>query len=121
LEVSGAGPTGDDVLLRLRDDASPAVLWAAATRYVATETAVLVAAVDRVAGPHRRAVASGGWTRMASVRAAKSSVIDRLTFSPLPEPGVAGAALLAARAAGVPARDTPAALTPTHPSEKETA
>jgi hypothetical protein len=35
---------------------------------------------------------------MASVRAAKSAVIDRLTFSELPEPVVAGAALLAQRA-----------------------
>ncbi len=35
LDVSGAGPTGDDVVLRLRDDADPATVWAAATRYTA--------------------------------------------------------------------------------------
>ena len=33
---------------------------------------------------------------MASVRAAKVAVIDALSFSPVPQPGVTGAALLAA-------------------------
>ena len=123
LAVSGAGPTGDDVVLRMRDDASPASLWAAATRYVAAETGALLAAVDQVAGPHRRAVACGGWTRMASVRAAKSSVIDHLTFSPLPEPGVVGAAQLAAHAAGVTPvlAGTAPQMASTHPPQKETA
>jgi sugar (pentulose or hexulose) kinase len=101
LEVSGAGPTGDDVVLRLRDDVTPAHVWAAATRYTAAETGALVAAIESIVGPHRRAVASGGWTRMESVRAAKRSVLERLEFSDLREPGVVGAALLAAKAAGV--------------------
>jgi sugar (pentulose or hexulose) kinase len=97
LEISGAGPTGDDVVLRVRDGADPAAVWAAATRYTARETRALLDLMEAVAGPHSRAVASGGWTRMASVRTAKSAVIDHLTFSDLPEPGVAGAALLAER------------------------
>ena len=99
LDISGAGPTGDDVVLHLRDDADPATVWAAATRYTARETRVLLDLIESVVGPHTRAVASGGWTRMASVRTAKSAVIDHLTFSELPEPVVAGAALLAHRAA----------------------
>jgi sugar (pentulose or hexulose) kinase len=98
LDVSGAGPTGDDVVLRVRDGAHPAAVWAAATHYTARETRALLDLMEAVAGPHSRAVASGGWTRMASVRTAKSAVIDHLTFSDLPEPGVAGAALLAERA-----------------------
>jgi sugar (pentulose or hexulose) kinase len=98
LDVSGAGPTGDDVVLRMRDGADPATVWAAATRYTARETRALLNLMEAVVGPHSRAVASGGWTRMASVRAAKSAVIDHLTFSELSEPGVAGAALLAQRA-----------------------
>jgi sugar (pentulose or hexulose) kinase len=101
LVISGAGPTGDDVVLRMRDDASPAVLWAAATRYTAGETRTLLATIEGIVGPHRRAVACGGWTRMESVRAAKLSAIDHLTFSPLREPGVVGAAHLAQQAAGV--------------------
>jgi hypothetical protein len=87
------------VVLHLRDDADPATVWAAATRYTARETGVLLNLIESVVGPHTRAVASGGWTRMASVRTAKSAVIDHLTFSELPEPVVAGAALLAHRAA----------------------
>jgi sugar (pentulose or hexulose) kinase len=95
LEVSGAGRTGSDVVIRLCDDVTPAALWAAATRYTAAETRTLLTNIERVVGPHRRAVASGGWTRMSSVRAAKASAIDHLTFSPVTQPGVTGAALLA--------------------------
>jgi sugar (pentulose or hexulose) kinase len=98
LHVSGAGPAGDDAVVRMRDGADPAAVWAAATRYTASETRALLDLMEAVVGPHSRAVASGGWTRMASVRAAKSAVMDHLTFSELPEPGVAGAALLAQRA-----------------------
>lgn len=103
LEVSGAGPTGDDVVLRMRDDVTPAQIWAAATRYTAGETRLLLATIEAVVGPHRRAVASGGWTRMDSVRAAKRSAIGRLQFSSIAEPGVVGAALLAGQAAGLDA------------------
>jgi sugar (pentulose or hexulose) kinase len=100
LEVSGAGRSGDDVVLRIRDDATPADVWAAATRYTADQTRILLATIDAVVGPHRRAIACGGWTRMASVRAAKRSAIAHLEFSELREPGVVGAAVLAAQAAG---------------------
>ncbi len=101
LELSGGGPTGDDVILRVRDDASPPAVWAAATCYTATQTRNLLNTLHRVVPPHRRAVASGGWTRMASVRCAKAAVIDHLEFSVVPEPGVAGAATLALEAASV--------------------
>jgi sugar (pentulose or hexulose) kinase len=99
LELSGAGPTGDDVILRVRDDASPPVVWTAATRYTAAETRSLLNTLHRVVRPHRRAVASGGWTRMASVRRAKAAAIERLEFADLPEPGVVGAAIVALQAA----------------------
>ncbi|HEY0168212.1 MAG TPA: FGGY family carbohydrate kinase [Jatrophihabitans sp.] len=98
LEVSGAGPTGNDVAIRFGDDATPAAIWAAATRYTAAEIRTLLANIERVVGPHRRGVASGGWTRMESVRAAKASAIDNLRFSPITQPGVTGAALLAMHA-----------------------
>ncbi len=102
LELSGAGPTGDDVVLRVRDDAGPPAVWAAATRYTAAETRSLLTTLHRVVPPHRRAVASGGWTRMASVRRAKATAIDHLEFADVPEPGVVGAAIVALRAAAVP-------------------
>jgi sugar (pentulose or hexulose) kinase len=100
LEVSGAGPTGDDVVLQMRDDVTPADIWAAATRYTAAQAGALIDTINSVVGPHGRAVACGGWTRMDSVRAAKRSTIARLQFSGVREPGVLGAALLARQAAG---------------------
>lgn len=124
LDLAGAGPTGDDVVIRLRDDATPAALWAAATRYTAAQTQALLTAIDQVVGPHSRAVACGGWTRMASVRAAKSAVIDHLTFSSVSEPGVLGAALLAGQAADphvTPHRRPAAPPTSTEPVHKELA
>jgi sugar (pentulose or hexulose) kinase len=108
LEVCGAGPTGDEVVLRMRDDVTPADVWAAATRYTAAATGALIATIDGVVGPHRRAVACGGWTRMESVRAAKQSAISNLHFSALRQPGVVGAALLAGQAAGVRPAGEPA-------------
>jgi sugar (pentulose or hexulose) kinase len=107
LEVSGAGPTGDDVVLRMRDDVTPAHVWAAATRYTAAATGTLIATIDAIVGPHRRAIACGGWTRMDSVRSAKRSAIANVAFSALHEPGAVGAALLAAQAAGVSPVDVP--------------
>jgi sugar (pentulose or hexulose) kinase len=99
LHVSGAGHAGDDVVLHIRDDANPAAVWAAATRYTAAETRNLLDALHQVIHPHRRAIASGGWTRMASVRRAKAEAIDHLEFSDVAEPGVIGAAVLALDAA----------------------
>jgi sugar (pentulose or hexulose) kinase len=101
LEVSGAGRTGDDVVLRIRDGVTPADIWAAATRYTAAEARTLIETINAVVGPHGRAIACGGWTRMDSVRAAKLSAIARLEFSTVREPGVLGAALLAGQAAQV--------------------
>jgi sugar (pentulose or hexulose) kinase len=96
LSVSGDGRTQDDVLIRIQDGATPACVWTAAVRYTAAQAQLLLSDIDKVVGPHRRAVAAGGWTQMASVRAAKAAAIDAMTFSPVVQPGVTGAALLAA-------------------------
>ena len=96
LSVTGDGRTQDDVVIRIQDGASPALAWTAAVRYTAAQTGLLLNGIEKVVGPHRRAVAAGGWTQMASVRAAKAAVIDAMTFSPVVQPGVTGAALLAA-------------------------
>ena len=98
LSVSGDGRTDDDVVIRVQDDASPAAIWTAATRYTAAQARLLLSHIDPVVGPHRRAVAAGGWTRMASVRAAKTAALGEMTFSPVTQPGVTGAALLAQHA-----------------------
>jgi sugar (pentulose or hexulose) kinase len=102
LSVSGDGRTQDDVVLRVQDGASPASIWAAAVRYTAEAARLLLDGIEKAAGPHRRAVAAGGWTQMASVRAAKAAVIDALSFSPVAQPGATGAALLAAYALAGP-------------------
>jgi len=96
LSVTGDGRTQDDVVIRIQDGATPATVWAAAVRYTATQTRFLLDDIEKVVGPHRRAVAAGGWTQMASVRAAKAAAIDAMSFSPIVQPGVSGAASLAA-------------------------
>jgi sugar (pentulose or hexulose) kinase len=96
VRVTGDGRTQDDVVIRIQDGATPAAIWTASVRYTAAQTQFLLDDIEKVVGPHRRAVAAGGWTQMASVRAAEAAVIDALSFSPVVQPGVTGAALLAA-------------------------
>ena len=63
--------------IRIQDAASPATVWTAAVRYTAAQTRLLLDDIEKIVGPHRRAVAAGGWTQMASVRVAKAAVIER--------------------------------------------
>ncbi|MEV4621376.1 FGGY family carbohydrate kinase [Asanoa sp. NPDC049573] len=99
LTVVGAAMHDNDVTLRIRDGASPDLLWAATLKHLGEQTAALLAAVNSVVGEHRTAVAAGGWTRMASVRRAKAAVIPRLRISELEQPGARGAAMFGACAA----------------------
>jgi sugar (pentulose or hexulose) kinase len=95
LAVEGDGRTDEDVVIRVQDGATPAAIWAAATRHTARLTRTLLDEIEPVVGPHRAALAAGGWIRMRSVRIAKADAIDRLGFSTEEEPGAVGAALLA--------------------------
>jgi sugar (pentulose or hexulose) kinase len=95
LAVEGDGRTDEDVVIRVQDGATPAAIWTAATRHTARLTRKLLDDIEPIVGPHRAALAAGGWTRMRSVRIAKASAIDRLGFSTEEEPGAVGAALLA--------------------------
>ena len=108
LSVTGDGRTQDDVVIHIQDGVTPASVWTAAVRYTAAQARLLLGDIEKIVGPHQRAVAAGGWTRMASVRAAKAAAIGALSFSPVVQPGVAGAALLAAFALagdGLPVAD----------------
>lgn len=96
LSVTGDGRAQDDVVIRIQDGATPASVWTAAVRYTAAQAQLLLSDMEKIVGPHRRAVAAGGWTRMASVRAAKAAAIEAMSFSPVVQPGVTGAALVAA-------------------------
>jgi sugar (pentulose or hexulose) kinase len=97
--VTGARSTDEDVTVTLTDGVSPASVWAATLEHVSEVTESLLHGVNDVVGVHRAAVAAGGWTRMASVRAAKRRLLPELRFSSLAQPGAFGAALFAAWAA----------------------
>lgn len=91
----------NEVTIQVRDDVSPADLWAAAMSYVLGQTKALIDHGIRVAGPYRSAVAAGGWVQLPGVRRAKASIMPGLRVSDIEQPGAYGAALFAARASGV--------------------
>jgi sugar (pentulose or hexulose) kinase len=97
--VSGGRIDADQITIALGDGATPDDLWAAAIEHVTQETAGLLAALHAVTGPQSGALAAGGWTRMRSVRAAKSRILPGLAFSPVSQPGALGAATFAGWAA----------------------
>ncbi|WP_127359192.1 FGGY-family carbohydrate kinase [Actinacidiphila soli] len=99
LSVQGGAGEDNDVILRLRDSVTPDAAWAATLAHIADRTSGLLADMESVVGDHSRAVAAGGWTRLRSVRTSKASVIPRLAFCPVDQPGALGAALFAACAA----------------------
>ena len=98
--VSEPPAWANEVTIALRDDASPADVWAAAMQYVLGATSTLVHAVDDIAGPYAKAVAAGGWAQLDGVLAGKTSIMPGLTRSSAVEPGTRGAALFAAAATG---------------------
>ena len=76
IEVDGAR-THDGVLgLRISgDDLSPAVLFAAVLAHGTRACLDRLAVMDREVPPAESTLASGGWTRMACVRRARSAVL----------------------------------------------
>lgn len=88
-------------LVRLRvdrDDVTPAMVWRAALERAAEDARLLADVFAGVVGPASRVVAAGGWTRLASFRAVKRRSFPNVSFSPVDQPGVLGAAALAALA-----------------------
>lgn len=100
VSVSEPPAWANEVTIALRDDAKPADVWAAAMQYVLGATAMLVHAVDDIAGPYGKAVAAGGWAQLDGVLAGKASIMPGLQRSAAVEPGTRGAALFAAAATG---------------------
>jgi sugar (pentulose or hexulose) kinase len=82
-------------------DASPGLVWRAATEAVTRQAAELHAVMTRVAGAHRRLVVTGGWARSAALLAAKTQAFGPLSRPQVGEAGARGAALLAGLAAGL--------------------
>ncbi|MFB9322128.1 FGGY-family carbohydrate kinase, partial [Cryptosporangium minutisporangium] len=91
--VTGSDIEADDVVIAVREGATPADVWAAALRHTAGHTADLLARVAPVAGECGRAGAAGGWLRLAGIRASKSAILPGLRFSTLDQPGAFGAAV----------------------------
>jgi sugar (pentulose or hexulose) kinase len=96
--VAGADMTDTDVTLRLvADPVGPDAVWAAALDHTSAAVAALAERIDAEVGARRRrVVAAGGWTRMASVRAAKALALPDVSFSPRRQAGAYGAATFAA-------------------------
>lgn len=116
--VSEPGGWTNEVTVRLREDAAPQDVWAAAMNYVLDETSELIRAITDVAGGYQSAVAAGGWAHLDGVFRGKAHVMPGLTVSDVEQPGARGAAMFAAQAAGA---DSGALVNdfPTHAHTKE--
>jgi sugar (pentulose or hexulose) kinase len=75
----------------------------AEVRRLAELAAAMRDAIERVAGPTRRLVVSGGWAEHPMVAAVKREVLGDFQPAPYPEAGARGAAILAGVAARVTA------------------
>ena len=99
--IAVAGAENREESLRIEvtsDQISPAAWWLATLAHAGAESQ---ACLDRMAaeiGPATSAVVAGGWTRMASVRAAKLAGLPGVRFSTRTQAGAFGAALFAAAA-----------------------
>jgi hypothetical protein len=100
LELQGVA--ADDLSLTGIDrDASPALAYRAALEAVGAAGAVLLARMALVAGPARRLVTTGGWAEGEAARAVKARHLGPFEHAGAVFAGARGAALTAARAAGV--------------------
>ena len=99
--VSEPSDWTNEVTVRLRDDATPTEVWAAATEYVLAQTAELLEAAAEVAGPYHTAIAAGGWAHVTGVYRGKAHLMPGLVLSDVQLPGATGAAMFAAQASGV--------------------
>ena len=97
--VSGADNT--DGVLRItvdNDGTGPADLWLAAIDHITAESERLLAAMAAEVGPSTNTVIAGGWTRMSSIRRAKTASLPHVRYSDRSQAGAFGAALFAAHA-----------------------
>jgi sugar (pentulose or hexulose) kinase len=96
------GMTADEAnLLGIGWNVGPAHIWRAAHEALAQEALQIRRVMEQVAGPVKRTVAVGGWTRSPLVRQVKSLIFGEVEYPNLTEAGVRGAALMAGLAAGV--------------------
>jgi sugar (pentulose or hexulose) kinase len=89
------------------DQVTAAHVWRAALEAAADASADALRRMQAIAGPPRRVVMAGGEARSVAVRAVREARTASLHWSPVREAAARGAALLAARAAGVPIASQP--------------
>ncbi len=82
------------------DGAGAGAVWRAAVEAATREAVGRHTAMERIVGPHRRVIVTGGWTASAMVMDAKRRMFGPLTVADVTEAGTLGAATMAARAAG---------------------
>jgi hypothetical protein len=76
-------------------DATRGALWRAAQEAAARETARILREMEVVAGPAKRLVVAGGWTRSDAYRTIKRGVLGPFDVPDVAEAGARGAALFA--------------------------
>jgi sugar (pentulose or hexulose) kinase len=87
--------------LDLPDGVPPERIWRAALEAAVSGAESELAHIESVAGPRRRLVVTGGWSRDEAFVAAKAARLGPLERPPVVEAGCRGAALLAGVAAGI--------------------
>jgi sugar (pentulose or hexulose) kinase len=96
------GLDGDrNELVGIGADASPALVWRAALESTARAAKDLLDRMDRVAGPRGRLIMAGGWAEGEAARAIKAAHLGPIEGAEAVFMGARGAALTAARAAGL--------------------
>jgi sugar (pentulose or hexulose) kinase len=100
LELHGVA-SGRLVLSGIGRDSSPALAYRAALEAVGRAGAELLEHMASVAGPAQRLVATGGWAEGEAVRAVKARHLGPFEQAAAVFAGARGAALTAARAAGM--------------------
>ncbi len=78
----------------------PGHVWRTAVDAATRDAVARYTAMEKIAGPHHRLIAAGGWCASAMVLDAKRRLLGPLTVSTVVEAGACGAATMAARAAG---------------------
>ena len=100
VRVAGIG-TDALVIDGVEPGVAPAEIWRAVVEAVTAQAVALHQAMAAVAGPHRELLVTGGWANSAALMRAKEAGFGALRRSEVHEAGARGAAVFAARAAGV--------------------
>ena len=101
VSVSEPPNWANEVTIGLHDACTPEQVVSAAINYGLDMTRPLLALIESVVGPSEEAIAGGGWSQLSGVRRAKATLMPGLRLSSADQPGIRGAAVLAALSAGV--------------------